>query len=87
MKTHSELPASTNQIIYKMQLDVSLISFITGDAVQLAGFLLKKAKPNQILVERRTYECIYGQNCDAQHVGEYEFKSSIVTIYSITVKE
>ena len=78
---------ATNQIIYKMQLDVSLISFITGDAVQLAGFLLKKAKPNQILVERRTYECIYGQNCDAQHVGEYEFKSSIVTIYSITVKE
>ena len=74
-------------IYYKMLLDVTLVSFVTGDVVQIAAAMLAKAKPRQILIERTTYECIYGLKLDPQLVCEFEFNDKHMTLYAIALRE
>ena len=74
-------------IYYKMLLDVTLVSFVTGDVVQTAIAMLTKAKTRQILIERTTYECIYGLKLEVQHVGEFDLSSKHISIYSIALRD
>ena len=72
-------------IFTKLYMDSTPVSLVFGDPVSLARQILRKSSHNLLLLERTTYECIYGMNIDCQMAGEIDYAGKHTSIYSIQV--
>ena len=78
---------STGGPIYcKLFMDSSPIIMISDDTANLSAAIVKTAKPDQLLLERTSYECIYGINIDANLVGDFDANGKHTSIYSVNLQ-
>ena len=76
--------ATGGPIFCKLLMDASPLIIISEDTTDISAAILKLAKPGQLLLERTTYECIYGINIDAQIVGDFDFNGKHTSLYAVS---
>ena len=78
---------STGGPIYcKLFMDSSPIIMISDDTANLSAAIVKNAKPDQLLLERTSYECIWGINIDASMVGDFDAFGKHTSLYSVNLQ-
>ena len=68
----------------KLLMDNSPISLISGDPISMASTLIGLSKPGQLLMDRTTYECLYGV-ITADPAGDFEFAGQHTAYYAIDI--
>lgn len=79
--------ATGGPIYCKMIMDATPVFLITGDPVSISQMMMDKAGSQQLMLERTTYECIYGMNVDAHIAGDFDVGGKKVTYYSAALSQ
>ncbi|OHT10564.1 hypothetical protein TRFO_20052 [Tritrichomonas foetus] len=74
-------------VYIKLLMDSSPVILISGEPVTIAKQIVTKCQPTQLLLERTTYECIYGMNIDCQMEGEVDYAGKHTSLYSVQVDQ
>ena len=79
---------STGGPIYcKILMDITPFILISDETANMSAAIAKIGKPDSLLLERTTYECIYGVNIDAQIAGDMDFNSKHISLYAINIPD
>lgn len=79
---------STGGPIYcKVLMDITPFIIVSDEISSLSNVIVKNGKVDTLLLDRTTYECIYGVNIDAQISGDIDFNGKHITLYAVNIPD
>ena len=70
-------------IYCKLLMESPPILMVSEDTYHISRKIVKMARPGELIIERTTYECIYGVNIDATMAGDFEYNGRHTSLYRI----
>jgi len=74
-------------IYCRLLMDSSPVSLVSGETSTMAAAIMNQCKSGQLLLERTTYECIYGVNIDVQIAGDVDLNGKHSTLYGMNLSQ